>query len=157
MKKYFFTKQISKKLRTIDKLPDWLSRYMHFKNQIKTLREALGMTQEQLGKMVGLSWRSIQNIESGNAMPKISTLFKIADALNSELKIFLIPRKDITIYLDEKATQKAKQLVKFNYASSNLEVQSPSKDETKDEMEMLKRTILEKHRHVLWNQSQQKK
>jgi len=80
MKKYFFTEQISKKFKAIDDLPAWLSNYPDFKDQIKLLRETLGMTQEQLGKMVNRSLRSIQQIESGEANPKISTLYKIATA-----------------------------------------------------------------------------
>lgn len=43
-------------------------------------------------------------------MPKISTLYKIADALNAELKIALIPRENIIKFLDEKAAKKAKQI-----------------------------------------------
>lgn len=157
MTKYFFTEQISKKFRSIEKLPEWLLNYPNFNDQIKILRETLGMTQRQLANKVNRSLRSIQQIESGDAMPKISTLYNIADALNAELKISLVPRKNIIDFLDEKATKKAKQLVKINRASSAIEVQSPSENESKLQIKYLKREILDKKRDSLWNQDQTKK
>lgn len=137
MKKYFFTYQISKKFKSIEDLPEWLFNYPDFKDQIKLLRETLGMTQEQLGKMVNRSLRSIQNIESGHAMPKITTLYKIANALNTELKIALIPRQNIIEFIDEKASKKAKPLVKLSKTSSALEIQPPSEEESKAQTERL--------------------
>lgn len=157
MRKYFFTEQISKKFKSIENLPEWLIDYPDLKDQIKLLRETLGMSQEQLGKMVNRSLRSIQQIESGDAMPRISTLHKIADALNAELKIALIPRQNIIKFLDKKASKKAEQLVKISKKSAALEIQSPSEEESKAQVERLKREILEKKRDSLWNQNQIKK
>ena len=157
MKKYFFSKQISKKFKAIDALPPWLSSYPDFKDQIKLLRETLGMTQEQLARMVNRSLRSIQQIESGEAKPKISTLYKIAKALNTELKIALIPRQNIMEFLENKARKKAEQLVRLTETSSTLEIQSPSKEESKEQIERLKNEILERRRDSLWNQNQTKK
>jgi transcriptional regulator with XRE-family HTH domain len=158
MNKYFFTEQISKKFGSINDLPDWLSSYPpEIKEQIKLIRETLGMTQGQLAKRVNRSLRSIQQIESGQAMPKISTLKRIADALNAELQLSLIPRKNILEYIEEKAIQKAKQLVMLSEQSSALEAQSPSEEEIENQVENLKRNILETKRKILWNQNQSKK
>jgi len=157
MKKYFFSEQVSKKFKSIDVLPAWLSNYPDFKDQIKLLREILGMTQEQLAKMVNRSLRSIQQIESGEARPKISTLYRIANALNTELKITLIPRQNIMKFLDEKARKKAEQIVRLNETSSTLEIQPPSKEESQKQIEKLKNEILERRRDSIWNQRQAKK
>jgi transcriptional regulator with XRE-family HTH domain len=157
MKSYFFTNQISNKFKSTSELPEWLTNYPAFKDQIKIIRETLGMTQEQLGKMVNRKARSVQNIESGNAMPKIKTLNEIANALNAELKIVLIPREYIRSYLDKKASKKAEQLIKLDQKSSALEIQSPSEEESKEQFERLKKEILEKRRYVLWNQNLPKK
>ena len=157
MKKYFFTEQINKKFRSVDDLPEWLSNYPDFKDQIKLLRETLGMTQEQLGMKVNRSIRSIQQIESGEAKPKISTLYKIAEALNTELRITLIPRENILEFLNEKATKKAEQLVKLTETSSALEIQIPSKEERDVQIDELRREILDKRRSSLWNQNRRKK
>jgi transcriptional regulator with XRE-family HTH domain len=115
------------------------------------------MTQDQLAKMVNRSRRSIQQIENGEARPKISTLYRIANALNTELKITLIPRQNIMEFLDEKARKKAEQLVRLTETSSTLEIQSPSKEESKEQIEKLKNEILERRRDSLWNQKQAKK
>jgi transcriptional regulator with XRE-family HTH domain len=152
MKKYFFTTQISKKFRSVNELPEWLASYPDFKDQIKLLRETLGMTQKQLGKLVNRTLRSIQLIESGRAMPRITTLYEIANALNVELKIALIPRQHIIEFLNEKADKKARQLVSLSKTSSALEIQAPSDEEGKEQIEAMKRDILEKRRNSLWDQ-----
>jgi hypothetical protein len=69
----------------------------------------------------------------------------------------LIPRQPITEFLDKKASKKAEQLVRINRTSSALEIQSPSEEESKIQIEILKRELLEKIRDSLWNQNQIKK
>lgn len=150
MDKYYFTEQIAEKFKSVDALPEWLKSYPEFKDQIKAIREALGMTQEQLADRVGRSLRSIQQIELGEAMPKITTLRKIAEALNTELKISLIPRRDIKDYLDTLANKKSEELVNISKSSSTLEIQTPSEKESKRQIENLKNEILQKRRSILW-------
>jgi transcriptional regulator with XRE-family HTH domain len=65
-----------------------------YRSRIKTLRESLGMTQEQLAEKVGRTTRAIRQVENGEAFPRISTLGKIAEALNAELIISLISKGD---------------------------------------------------------------
>ena len=156
MEKYYFTEQIADKFKSIDSLPEWLQNYPEFKDQIKVLRQALGMTQEQLSIKVNRSLRSIQKIENGEAMPKISTLFKIAEALNTELKISLIPRQNILELLDDLAEKKARELIKISKASSTLEIQTPSNKESKRQFKNLKSEILQKRRSVLWTRKNKK-
>ena len=50
------------------------------------------MTQGQLGEKVDRTSRAIRQIENGEAFPRISTLQRIADALNADLTISLIPK-----------------------------------------------------------------
>jgi transcriptional regulator with XRE-family HTH domain len=150
MKIHFFSDQTTLKLKSLKELPEWLSTYPVFKDQIKLIRETLGMSQEKLGKLVHRSLNTIQNIESGRAKPKISTLEKLAEVLNAELKIYLIPRRDLAEFLDEKAEQKARQIVGLDKASSSLEVQTPSEEAIKEQIKSMKREILEKRRSSLW-------
>jgi len=156
MEKYYFTEQIANKFKSTDFLPEWLQNYPDFKDQIKVLRETLGMTQKQLSIKVNRSLRSIQQIENGEAMPKISTLFKIADALNTELKISLIPRQNIIDYLDQLSGKKAKELIKISRVNSTLETQTPSNEENKRQIRKLKNEILQKRRSILWNKKNRK-
>ena len=152
MKRNYFTHQVSKKFKAIDKLPEWIENFPSFQNQIKSIRKTFGMTQSQLGKLVDRSLRSIQKIEAGHVAPKISTLTHIANALNTELKIMLIPRQDIDTFLESKASIKAEELVKMSKTSSVLEIQTPTSEEVQEQIEKMKREILEKKRDILWNQ-----
>lgn len=146
MKKYYFTEQVSNKFKSAEDFPGWLDAYPDYKEQIKILRETLGMTQEQLGDRIQRSQRAVSNIENGSSTPTISLLQTIAEALNADLKVCLIPRKKITEFLDEKSTEKAKELIKLTKISSALEVQAPSGEEILRQLEILKREILEKRR-----------
>jgi transcriptional regulator with XRE-family HTH domain len=150
MKKQFFAGQISKKLSSIKKRPQWLIDYPNYNDQIKLIRETLGMTQAQLARLANCSSRYIQSIESGRGLPSMSTIKNIANILNAKLKIILIPQQEISKYLDEKATQKARQIVGLNKASSSLELQTPSDEARKEQIESMKREILEKRRNSLW-------
>ena len=76
---------------TSKNLSEWLSEYPELHIQVKSIRESQGISQQKLAENVGLTWRSIPNIESGNVNPKISTLKKIAEFLKCELKILMIP------------------------------------------------------------------
>ncbi len=79
---------------TTKDLPDWVLKYPELHIQVKAHRESQGISQQKLAENIGLTWRSIPNIESGNVNPKISTLKKIAKFLNCELKILLIPGEE---------------------------------------------------------------
>lgn len=85
---------------------EWLTQYPDYKAQVKKIRETLGMTQEQLAKMVDRTPRSIRTIENGEAFPRINTLQKIADALNAELLISLVPKEDIPGFLKKESEEK---------------------------------------------------
>lgn len=49
--------------------------------RIKAARQAVGLTQEELGKRLGISGSSIAQYEMGHRKPKIETLNRIAAAL----------------------------------------------------------------------------
>jgi putative transcriptional regulator len=51
-------------------------------NQLRTLREERGMTQEQLAGLVGLSRQSIISIERGRFIPSIETALRLSLALD---------------------------------------------------------------------------
>lgn len=56
--------------------------------KIAELRKAKGLTQEELAKMCNLNVRSLQRIESGEAMPRLYTLKMILNELNYPLEDF---------------------------------------------------------------------
>jgi transcriptional regulator with XRE-family HTH domain len=62
--------------------------------QIKRLREAAGLTQEELGERAGLSRMYVQMIERGERpSPSLPALERIARALNATLRVDLQPSR----------------------------------------------------------------
>ena len=55
-------------------------------NKLKTTRQQLGFTQEQVAKKAHITTRSYQLYESGEREPKVTTAILIAEALNSTVK-----------------------------------------------------------------------
>ena len=53
--------------------------------KIKEFRKAAGLTQAQLGSMVGASAVSISLYETGKQSPDVEMLMKLADALNTSV------------------------------------------------------------------------
>ncbi len=56
------------------------------------LRLAKGLTQEQLAKRLKTKQESIARLESGGSLPSLSTVKKVATALDAELEISLRPK-----------------------------------------------------------------
>ncbi|TRW49899.1 helix-turn-helix transcriptional regulator [Aliidiomarina halalkaliphila] len=55
-------------------------------NCVKELREAMGMTQAELGERVGLTRQTIAAIEQRRYSPSLETAFRIADTFNTNLE-----------------------------------------------------------------------
>ncbi len=56
------------------------------------LRLARGLTQEQLAKLLNTKQESIARLESGSSLPSLSTIRRVADALDAEVEINLRPK-----------------------------------------------------------------
>lgn len=56
------------------------------------LRLAKGLTQEDLAQLLHTKRESIARLESGNSLPSLSTVKKVANALDAELEITLRAR-----------------------------------------------------------------
>lgn len=60
------------------------------KNRVRQLREALGMTQEQLGNLVGTSRQAINAIETEKNEPSIWLAYDIARVFHEQIEaVFL--------------------------------------------------------------------
>jgi len=63
---------------------------MHFTKliqSIKSRREMLQVTQENLAELSGVSLRTLKQFESGKGNPTLQTISKLADALGLELSL----------------------------------------------------------------------
>jgi transcriptional regulator with XRE-family HTH domain len=56
-------------------------------------RRALGLSQTDLGDLVGTTQSAIARLESGCRPPRIDTLLRIAEALDCDLAVELRPRR----------------------------------------------------------------
>ena len=55
-------------------------------------RVALNMSQRELAELVGTTQSAIARLERGGRPPRIDTLLRIAEALDCDLQVELIPR-----------------------------------------------------------------
>lgn len=60
------------------------------KNKIRKFRDNLGLTQEQLGELVGVSRQAINSIETEKFEPSIWLAYDIAKAFNSTIEEIFI-------------------------------------------------------------------
>jgi len=76
-----------------DELSDRLAR------NVKQLRQARGMTQQQVAKLAGMPRATWANLESGAANPTLAVLHSVAHALEVPLEeLVSTPRADVKIY-----------------------------------------------------------
>lgn len=60
------------------------------------LRLAKGLTQEELARLLNTKQESIARLESGSSLPSLSTVKKVANALDAEVEINLRPKHQST-------------------------------------------------------------
>ena len=143
-------KQVSRKFKSIKDLPDWIQASLPYHVQIRIIRNALGMTQTQLAKRIKSHQRAVNRIEKGEISTTIKTLEKVAEQLNCDLKVLLVPRSPIIDFLEDKALRIAMSIIRLSVSSSALEYQKPSSKIIRDEIEQFKEGILKKNRSILW-------
>lgn len=73
--------------------------------RIKEAREALGLTQDELGKLVGVTGSSITNYEKETSHPKEPIMYKLIDALQVDANFLfqdsVKPRKKIEFGIED--------------------------------------------------------
>lgn len=62
---------------------------------LKSIRSQKGLTQEQVGNLVGITQAMISRIESGTSSARVDTLFRVLAALELEMTVQL-REKDIS-------------------------------------------------------------
>ena len=146
-----YISQISKKFKSLKDLPEWLRQFLAPEEQIKMIRTTLGMTQNQLAKKIGFSSNvPVTELENKEKEPTIETLKKYASALECELLIRFVPKKEIKNLLNELAEKKARKIVSLSVSNSAMELQKPDKETIETEVERVKKELLEKKKSSLW-------
>ena len=62
-------------------------------DKVAERRAEMGLSQRELAELVGTTQSAIARLERGGRPPRIDTLLKIAEALDCELSVELIPNR----------------------------------------------------------------
>jgi len=113
---------------------------------IKTIREALAMTSKDLASRVGVNQSRIIHMEQaevdGNI--KISTMKKIADALEMDFVYALVPRTSLNEMVREQAKKLALKKIERLDHTMRLEMQELSSEEKEKALkDMIDRILID--------------
>jgi predicted DNA-binding mobile mystery protein A len=103
---------------------------------IRALRDALGMTAEQLGERMGISQPTVQRLELSEAGGSIqlSSLRRAAAALDCEVIYALVPRRSLQATYDEAAMAVARRELRRIGHTMALEDQAVGDEEDKERL-----------------------
>lgn len=101
--------------------------------KIREFREALSLTQEQLGKIVGVTQHALSNYESGKREAPYSVLLKLSDTLKVPINellgetpdnVFVITKDQLDALTKniEEADQTVKQIQKQHKEKTKIEI-----------------------------------
>jgi predicted DNA-binding mobile mystery protein A len=116
---------------------------------IRTIREALAMTTTQLAKKLGVSQARVVYLEKNESNLKLSTLNKIAQALNCDFAYYIIPRENIENIVSNQAQKKAEKLMQS--VNKNMAMENQLVD-GKELLEDLKNDLLNKNISRIWDE-----
>ncbi len=118
---------------------------------IRAIRDAMGMSGSQLADRMGISPKTVHDIERSEAAGtiKMETLQRAADALDAELFYVLVPRDSLETMVEDQAKAKAVALLGPVAHHSRLEAQSVSAEALDDQLAELAETFVD--RRGLWN------
>ena len=120
---------------------------------VRSIRQALGMTQAQLATRAGISRQSVQDFERAEAARRITleSLDRLAKAMDCHVVCALVPNGDS---LDEmrrnRANKLAEALLKPTDHSMKLEAQGVTKQERERQRKLLADALLNGSPRKLW-------
>ena len=119
---------------------------------VRSIRNALGMTATALGRRVGMTSGGVRKLEDAEADEAItlSTLRKMADALDCELHYVLVPRKPLQVQLNDQARGLAKKRLHLVGQTMALEDQAVVGDAQALQVELLAQSLLDGPRRDFW-------
>ena len=96
---------------------------------INTVREAIGMTARQLAVRLGVTQPRITKMESNENNLKLSTIKKIAEAMNCEFVYYFKPQTTFQNLVETQAQKKAAEILGTVNINMALEAQEISADD----------------------------
>lgn len=123
------------------------------KGWIKAVRDALGMSGQQLGKRLGVSRTRIATLEQAEASgaTTLKTLRRTAEAMDCVLVYALVPKTSLKETLHKQARRKAAQDLARASRSMALEDQALERDEADKAVDSAAAALLDKMPKTLWD------
>lgn len=104
------------------------------KSWIGTIREAIGMTALQLAKRLGVTQPRISAMEKNEKNMKISTMEKVAAAMDCEFVYYFKPKTSFQNIVEAQARQKAEAILKTVNLNMALEDQAIAAKEAVEDL-----------------------
>jgi len=122
------------------------------KGWIRAIRNSLGMSTTFLAKQLGISPIRVLAIENSEACLelKLSTLNRVAQALNCRFVYILIPEQNFEEMLEIRAEEIAKTILARTKRTMALEGQECSEEENEKQFKILKQELLQSSPKKLW-------
>lgn len=143
-------RQLDKRLKVLSN-PDTLARPP--RGWIKAIREALGMTAEQLAARLRVSQPRALAIEKAETTGRVTlqTLQRAAQALDCRLVYALVPRQPLEVLVQERAATLARKRLRSTSHTMALEAQSVVSEDEQAQLEQMTRRLLERASPALWD------
>lgn len=118
----------------------------------RSIRETLGMPAAALARRLGMTTAGVRKLETAeaNQVISLSSLRKLAEALDCELQYALVPRKSLGLILKDRAMQVASDRLKPVSHSMSLEDQAVKGSAGNVQRELLAKELLDGSWRVLW-------
>lgn len=116
---------------------------------IRTIRDFFGMTTTQLACKLGVNQSRVVRIEKNEKNTKISTMERIADALNCDFVYAFVPRENIDKVIYNQARNKALKILNKINKNMGLENQLSKSEDT---LEDLIKEILDNNIARIWDE-----
>ncbi|MCR9261197.1 MAG: mobile mystery protein A [Pseudomonadaceae bacterium] len=122
------------------------------KGWVKAIREALGMTAEQLAARMGVTKPRIYTLEKAeiDGALTLESLQRAANALDCELVYALVPRHPLETVIQQRAIHEAKKRMRSTAHTMSLEDQSVDEADQRKQIEALAKE-LEHSGSALWS------
>lgn len=122
------------------------------KGWVRAIREALGITTDQLGRRIGVTQSRAFDIEKAEVSGRITlnSLERAAHALDCRLVYALVPREPLESMAEERALQLARKKLRSTSHSMVLEDQRVDEMDEERQIKNLAKRLLEKSGSSLW-------
>ncbi len=124
------------------------------KGWVRAIREAIGMTQAQLGRRLGITRQAIASIEASelDGSASLSRLRRTADALGCDLRYVLVPRKPLEQIVSDQARLRAENKLRRVNRSQALEASALGADSMSTTVADLARELELNRPSDLWDE-----